>query len=450
VTLADVSQYERGRLDRVGDHAVVVGGSMAGLCAARVLADGFERVTVLDRDPFPEVPTTRDGAPQTSHPHVMLEAGRLTLTDFFPGFDEDLFEAGGLCVDAGIDMQFYDRGGFLAEPPREMPMYCATRPLFEHVVREQMRALDGVDLQGGTQVTGYQFDEGDAAVTGVQCRTDGTERTLATDLVVDATGRISRTPRWLGERGYPTPDIEEVHVDVTYSTIRVERPPDDRRAFFAPPDAPRTRGGAVLPVEGGRWEVIVQGVHGDDAPADREGFLEFAESLPVPEIGRLAREQPWTSEGVHHYPFPCSRRRRYERLDRFPEGLVVTGDAVASFNPIYGQGMSVAALDALSLHHTLAEGGLANVGPRFFDRVGEIVDVVWKLAVGRDFEFRQTEGPKPFGTDLFNRYVARLSRKAHSDGVLTEAFARVFRLERPPTTLLRPGIVLRVLAPVYP
>ncbi len=447
MTLANVTRYDRGRLDRVGDHAVVVGGSMAGLCAARVLADGFERVTVLDRDPFPDEPTVRDGAPQTGHPHVMLEAGRLTLTDFFPGFEDDLFEAGGLCVDAGTELQFYDRGGFLAEPPDEMPMYCATRPLFEHVVREQVRALDGVDLQGGTQVTGYRFDDAGESVTGVRVRAGGDERTLAADLVVDATGRTSRTPRWLADHGFPTPDVEEVHVDVTYSTIRVERPPDDRRVFFAPPDAPRTRGGGAIPVEGDRWEVAVQGVHGDDAPADREGFVAFAESLPVPEVGRLARERPWTSDGVHHYPFPCSRRRRYEHLDRFPEGLVVTGDAVASFNPIYGQGMSVAALDALALHHALAEGGLDGIAPRFFDRVGETVDIVWKLAVGRDFEFRETEGPKPFGTDLFNRYVARLSRKAHSDGVLTDAFARVFRLERPPTALLRPAVALRVLAP---
>jgi len=445
VTLDTVTRYDRGRLDGVGDHAVVVGGSMAGLCAARVLADGFDSVTVLDRDPFPDEPTARDGAPQTSHPHAMLEAGRVTLEDFFPGFGETLFDAGGLCVDAGTELQFYDRGGFLTDPPERLPMYCATRPLFEHVVRERVRALDGVDLQGRTQVTGYRF-EGET-VAGVVTRAGGDERTLSADLVVDATGRTSRTPRWLADRGYPTPDVEEVHVDVTYSTIRVERPPDDRRVFFVPPDAPRTRGGAVIPVEGDRWEVIVQGVHGDDAPTDREGFLAFAGSLPVPEVGRLAREQEWTSDGVHHYPFPCSRRRRYEHLDRFPEGLVVTGDAVASFNPIYGQGMSVAALDALCLHHALAEGGLEGIGPRFFDRIGEIVDIVWKLAVGRDFEFRETEGPKPFGTDLFNRYVARLSRKAHADSLLTEEFARVFRLERPPTALLRPAVALRVLAP---
>jgi hypothetical protein len=141
-------------------------------------------------------------------------------------------------------------------------------------------------------------------------------------------------------------------------------------------------------------------------------------------------------------------RRHYERLDRFPDGLVVTGDAVASFNPIYGQGMSVAALDALVLHHELDHAdGLSGLGPRFFERVGEIVDEPWRLAVGKDFVFDGTSGPKPTGTDLFNRYVARLLRRAQDDDALTEAFFRVFRLERSVTSLLRPGVVWRVLRP---
>jgi len=445
VTLENVTRYDCERLGGVGEHAVVVGGSMAGLCAARVLADAFDRVTVLERDPFPEEPVTRDGAPQTSHPHAMLEAGRVTLENFFPGFGEDLLSAGGLMVDAATEMDYYDRGGYLTTPPNRLPMYCATRPLFEHVVRRRVRALDGVRLRGETPATDYRLD-GDT-VTGVTVRDGDGETALSADLVVDATGRTSRTPGWLDENGYPTPDTEAVEVGVTYSTVRVERPPDDRRVLFVPPDSPRTRGGVALPVEDGRWEVIIQGVHGDDAPTDSEEFIAFAESLPVPDLGEIAREQTWVSD-VHHYPFPNSLRRRYETLDRFPEGLVVTGDAIASFNPVYGQGMSVAALDALSLHHALAAGGLDGLGVRFFDRAAEVVDVVWKLAVGRDFEFEETAGPKPLGTDLFNRYVARLIRRAHSDPLLAEEVYRVFRLEQPPTALLRPGVVGRTLSPV--
>jgi hypothetical protein len=201
----------------------------------------------------------------------------------------------------------------------------------------------------------------------------------------------------------------------------------------------------MLPVEDARWEIVFQGLHGERAPADRATFLEWAETLPVDDIAHQLREQAWVTD-CKRYPFPASVRHHYEALERFPDGLVVTGDAIASFNPIYGQGMSVAALDALALHHELADGR-ANLGPRVFDRVSPIIDEPWRLAVGNDFIFEATTGPKPTGTDLFNRYVARLLDRAHEDAALTEAFFRVFRMERPATSLLHPRIVWRVLRP---
>lgn len=448
MTLATVPRYDRSRVTAVGDHAVVVGASVAGLFAARVLSDGFKRVTVIERDPLPDEPVARCGAPQTSHPHVMLEAGRATAEDLFPGFGEALLAAGGSMIDAATEMKYYDRGDFLADGPNRLPMYCATRALFEHIMRQRVSALDGVRLRDGCRVTDYCLDDAGRSVTGVAFRDGGGEGTeLTADLVIDATGRTSRTPRWLENHGYSAPETDVVHIDVTYSTALVERPPGDRRVLFVPPDSPRTKGGVALPVEGGRWEVIIQGVHGDDAPTDRTGFVEFARELPVPEFGRLVTDREWVSD-IHHYPFPSNVRRHYDQLDRFPAGLVVTGDAIASFNPVYGQGMSVAALDALVLHHALADGGLNGLAPRFFGAAAEVVGIAWRLAVGRDFEFAPTTGPKPTGTDLFNRYVAELLRRAHSDGVLTDAFYRVFRLERPYTALLRPGIVRRVLSPI--
>jgi 2-polyprenyl-6-methoxyphenol hydroxylase-like FAD-dependent oxidoreductase len=443
MTLDSVEPFDPSKPSTVDDHAVVVGGSMAGLLAARVLDDYYERVTVFERDPFPDVPTARTGAPQTSHPHAMLEAGRAVLSDLFPGFEEELHDNGGLTLDAATEMTYYDKGGFVADGPDPLPMWCASRALFEHVTRERVREREGIDLHGETNFTGYEL-EGDT-VTGVTVRDDGEVRTVDADLVVDATGRTSRTPQWLEANGYEPPEVDEVEVDVTYSTIRLDRPEDDRRAIFAPVSPPRKRGFVFLPIEGGEWEVIAGGIHGDDAPTERDQYVEFVESGPVDEMAHLLREREWTSD-IHHYPFPASRWRHYEELDRFPDGLVVTGDAIASFNPIYGQGMSVAALDALALHHELADGA-DDLGPRFFDRASRSIDTVWQVAVGADFEFTETTGPKPPGTDLFNRYVDRLLRQAHSDPVLSDAFNRVLRLERRPTSLLRPGILWRVLRP---
>jgi 2-polyprenyl-6-methoxyphenol hydroxylase-like FAD-dependent oxidoreductase len=448
MTLATLPRYDESSVQISGRRAVVLGGSIAGLCAARVLDDAFESVVVLDRDPLPDDPVARDGAPQTRHPHVLLEGGRATLEDLFPGFSEALLAAGGLLIDASTQLNEFNGGDYIADAPGRLPTYCASRPLLEAVLRRHARALDGVVLRGEHRFTGYETDSADEAVTGVTGRNgDGERFTLAADLVVDATGRTSRTPSWLADRGFQAPATDEVTIDVAYSTIRVERPPDDRRMFLVAPTAPRTRGGALIPAEDGQWEVILQGVHGDDPPTEPEPLQRFADSLPAAEFGAILEEHEWRTEQAERYPYPASRRHRYEDLDSFPDGLVVTGDALASFNPIYGQGMSVAALEALALHHELATGGRRELGPRFFDRAADIVDGVWRVVVGSDFAFTETSGPEPTGAGVTNWYMDRFVSRAHDDQSLSEVYARVTRLEASPTALFRPSVLWRVLRP---
>jgi 2-polyprenyl-6-methoxyphenol hydroxylase-like FAD-dependent oxidoreductase len=217
--------------------------------------------------------------------------------------------------------------------------------------------------------------------------------------------------------------------------------------IFVAPSPPRFRGGATFPIEDSRRRVTLFGLHGDHPPTDPDGLTEFAASLPIPHFERLLDTQPWVTEEINHYPFPANIRRHYEDFDRFPDGLLVIGDALASFNPIYGQGMSVAALEAVVLHHTLADGSRENLAFRFFDRTEEIIDTAWTLAVSGDFAFSQTEGPKPRGTDVINSYLSRLRQKAHNDEVLRDVFGRVLMMERPPMTLFHPRIMWRVMKP---
>ncbi|MFC4405553.1 NAD(P)/FAD-dependent oxidoreductase [Haloarchaeobius iranensis] len=449
MTLANVPRYEESTVARQGDHAVVVGASMAGLVAARTVADAFDRVTVLDRDALADDPVPRRGVPQGHQPHVLLEAGRATLADLFPSFAEELLSNGGLVLDWTHDLVHYEDGGYLEPGPRRRPMYAASRPLFEAVTRRCLAAVDGVRLRPECRFVDYQLADAGTAVDGVVVesgRSDGTS-TLPADLVVDATGRTSRTPAWLAEHGYERPPEEEVTVDVRYSTAVVDRPSADRRAFFVPPTAPRTRGGGAFPVEGDRWLVTLQGVHGDDPPTEPEGLHGFADSLPVDHLARLLDEREWVGDGVESYPFPSNVRRYYEQLDRFPDGLVVLGDAVASFNPVYGQGMSVASLEALVLHHTLADGGLDGLGVRFFDRASEVVDVAWSMAVGSDLGYAATAGSQSVVEAAFTRYLARLVRTAQDDATVADAYGRVVTMEEPPTSLLSPALVARVLSP---
>lgn len=448
MTLATVDRYDPDKISKVGDNAVIVGGSVAGLVTARVLTDAFDQVTIIERDSLPDNPAPRRGVPQGEHIHVLETAGRNTFEDLFPGYGEELISAGGLIIDLLSEFYHFEQGDFLADGPTRMPIYYATRPLIEQILRRRVVALDDVTLQAECQFIDYQFDDATETVEGVTVRNDGSqERNLAADLVVDASGRTSKTPSWLDEHGFESPAIEEVTIDVAYSTNIIERPADDRRTFFIPPEPGRPRGVGMFPIEDERWQTTLLGVHSDHPPTERDAFIEFAKSLPVDEIGRLLETQPWVSDEITHYPFPSNQRSRYEELDDFPDDLVVIGDALCSFNPIYGQGMSVAALEALQLHHTLAANGREEVGIRFFDRAAEVVDSPWSIAVGGDFVFPETTGPKPSGTDFFNWYLDRYIQAAHSDGKLREALVRVFMLEEPPTSLLKPQNVWRVFKP---
>ncbi|SFR46218.1 FAD-dependent oxidoreductase [Halorubrum sodomense] len=447
MTLGETRRYDGERASSKGERAVVLGASMAGLLAARVLDDAYERVTVVERDSLPTAPETRDGVPQGKHVHVLLEAGRSSISDLFPGYGEDLVDAGALIIDVGQELRHYDEGGYLAPPARRMEMYCASRPLLETVVRRHLAELDGVTIRDNTQFVAYRTDADADRIDGVRVRGDDGLETLEAAVVVDATGRASRTPAWLAENGYGEPPVEEVEIDMVYSTLRVNRPEGDRRMPFVPQSAPRTRGGAAFPVEGGEWVVTLGGMHETDPPATVEGFLPYARELPVEDIETILASHEVVSDGVERYPFPSNRRVRYESLDRFPGGLVVLGDAIASFNPIYGQGMSVAALEALALHETLASSGDGPLGKRFAERATDVVDIAWQMAVGSDAAFEATDGPTPPGASMFDTYLSRLVRQAHTDPRLSEAFYRVVGMEVAPTDLLRPGTVWRTVTP---
>ncbi len=441
-----MAQYDESRIEPLDGTAVVVGGSMAGLCVARVLTDAFETVILIERDTLPDEPAIRDGAPQTSQPHALLEAGRATLEGFFPGFSADVKDAGGLELDMTRDIAWHDKGGVVAESETPLSALYASRPLFEQIARKRIRNESNIDVRDGCNFITYTHDESANRITGVTYReTDGETTTIEAALTVDASGRASKTPSWLANHGYQKPAVDRVNIDVTYGTVCVSRPPEAQHGVLIAPEPDRPRGAAMLPIEGDRWQILLQGLHGERVPAEKEPFIEWAAELPIDEVAARLRNQQWLTE-IRRYPFPASVRHSYHELREFPDGLVVTGDALASFNPIYGQGMSVAALDALALHHGLS-AGTPGIGPRVFDRIAPVVDEAWQTAVTNDFIFDQTDGSKPFAADILNTYTTRLVTKAHDDGVLTEAFLRVFRLERPATSLLYPRIVWRTLRP---
>lgn len=444
MTLSTVPRYDSSQIAKREDEAVVVGAGIAGLCAARILADYFTQVTVLERDSLPEEPTTRRGVPQAAHIHILYNTGADILDDLLPGYGEDLLSSGAVKNDRGSDWYVYTGGDFQADTSNRMPLYCASRPLFEYVLRRRVTDLGGVKLRTSHHLIEYRTTRNDTAICGVRVRNEsGAEETLTADLVVDATGRTSRTPTWLENHGYPAPPTDEVVVDIGYSTGVINRPSDDRRAIRILPHE-SSREAAVTPIEGNRWQVGIVGRGDEHPPTTLEEFMNFTDSLAAPDVKHLLEDHEWTSTEIFPGRFPSSRRYRYEDLERFPDGLVVIGDAIVSYNPVYGQGMTVAILESLVLHHTIGDAGLDDLGRRYFQRVEEIVDVPWFKATAADSAFPETSGPIPAGAESYLEYMGQMNRAAHNDGEVSEASVRAIQLERPLSELLQPSIVRSV------
>jgi 2-polyprenyl-6-methoxyphenol hydroxylase-like FAD-dependent oxidoreductase len=432
-------------------HAIVMGGSLAGLLTARVLSKHFDRVTIIEKDRVNHHPESRPGQAQTQHLHGLLATGLQVMTEYFPDLPAALVEHGAVMNDFAKSMCWYIYGGYRSQFEIGFPATTMSRELLEHLVRVRVLGLPNIKLLDRTIVKELQTTIDKDRIIGIKIEQHSTEShsmSLTADLIIDATGRNSSSSRWLQDLGYKPPLESKVHVDVRYATRIYHRDPQDARSqiwIVSTPDASRqTSVGAMFPIEGNRWIVTLGNWHSDEKPITEGNFLEFAHSLEGQDIYDIISQCEPLS-GVIPYKFPFSLRRHYERLKQFPLGYLVLGDAVSSFNPTYGQGMTVAALEAVELDRLLSKHiDPTQLAKTFFRHIAKIIDIPWQLSVGEDFRFSQTRGSKPIGIDFINRYVERLHRATLNDIIVGEAFLKVMNLMAPPISLFHPRIVWRV------
>ncbi|MFI1371008.1 NAD(P)/FAD-dependent oxidoreductase [Streptomyces longwoodensis] len=451
-------------------RAVVIGAGLAGMLAAAALAGAADEVVVLDADALPDGPEHRKGLPQGRHAHILMAGGLAAMEELVPGAGvrKRLLAAGAHELSLGRDMVVLTPEGWFRRWRHEGPALLAcTRALLDWTVRDAVvtQAPVRVEVRPGTRVAGLLGGAG--RVTGVRFHDSGDtragggeDRELTADFVVDASGRGSRVTHWLAALGVTA--VRERTVDTgLVNATRLYRAPEGAGRFpvtvvQADPYVGRPgRSGMILPVEDGRWMVSLAGTRGAEPPGDVDGFLRYAMELADPLVGRfIARAEPltdvWISRSTHNH------RRYLEKVRDWPEGLVVLGDALAMYNPAYGQGMSVAALGARLLAEEVrrAGGGLGSAGLAARVQRGVVpwVDAAWSAAVGQDVWYPQTRGARPTPVDrLVTAYSRRLTKGATGAYGAAAALWEVTSLLAPPTRLFTPGTLLTAaLGPLLP
>jgi 2-polyprenyl-6-methoxyphenol hydroxylase-like FAD-dependent oxidoreductase len=433
------------------NHAVVIGAGMAGLTAAQALSRHFRKVTVLERDILPDGPAPRSGTPQAQHAHMLLAGGLRALQALFRGFEQDLAEAGAVKIRTGKDIRF-ERPGFDPFPIRDLgiDIFCMSRPLLEAVARKRVRQTPNIDLSVRSRVTKLVASHDAMRVEAVRYDTeDGSSVTLEADLVVEASGRCGLSLQLLEELSLPKPEETEIGIDQAYASTIVERPFDNGADWLGNivlPSAPASSRGAFLfPIEKQRWLISIGGNHGDAPPGERAGFMDFVKSLRTPTIYEAIREaRPLTD--IARYKLPCSTRRHFERLDSLPAGLLAIGDALCRFNPVFGQGMSVAAQEAVILDGLLAEETPSERLARdFFAAIQSTIETPWGVAMS-DFVYPATRGVRP--ADLVQRlqYGMALTKLAAQDPEVHRLTAEVSQLLKPQAALREPTLAARVVS----
>ncbi len=443
-------------------HAIVIGSSIAGLAAARMLTNHFAQITVIERDRLPEGPDYRAGVPQARHAHALLVKAQQLLEKMFPGMSQDLIDAGATRFNVGDNMAF-NLFGQWRRPlfQSKLDMLSCSRPLIEYTIYRKLAQNPQVRFLQEHEVTGLTTNDAGTHVTGVRMRPRGeklaNEIELNAELVIDTSGRYSRAPEWLAALGYPTPREISVSAQPGYAS-RIYRKPanfaEEWQAIYIMPSAPHQRRGAViLPLEGNRWQVTLIGMDSDYPPTKEDEFLAFTRTLPDLRVYEALANAEALTDPVG-FRQAENRLRCYDSLPRYLEGFLLCGDSVYALNPVYGQGMTVAAMAAQTLDRMLqrhrrnhAAADQTGLAAAFQKELARVIAAPWQMATGQDKRWQSVEGAEALDavTKIMQGYLDRVQRVMMYNPRVAEAFFYVMHMVSGPEILFRPDILVQVL-----
>jgi 2-polyprenyl-6-methoxyphenol hydroxylase-like FAD-dependent oxidoreductase len=438
----------------LGERAVVLGASMGGLLAARVLADFFDTVTLVERDELADDPAVRRGVPQGRHVHVLLARGAQILDELFPGFLNELVADGAPVWDDGelsdLHLSFGGheilRSGQIAREPKALAVYMPSRPFLECHVRRRLQAMSNVTILAGHEVIELMSTADRGRVTGVRVvnRDGGAEQELTAGVVMDAMGRGAHTPTFLERLDYgrPVEDHIVMHTNYVSQLLRIPQGTLKEMLVDIGPAPDRPAGMFLTGYENDTWMFTVFGMAGHEPPRDLAGMLSFAqEYCPAHLIAAIRAAEP-IGEVAHHH-MPSSQWRRYDKMAQLPDGLLVCGDAICSVNPIYGQGMTLAALEVATLRECLRDGG-SDLPRRYFRASAKPIGVAWQMVASSDLTFPAVAGRRSRLMRVTTRLLDWALTACESDLDVAVRFFKVNGLIYSPIRLLHPAFVYRV------
>jgi len=424
--------------------AVVMGGSIAGLLAARVLSDYFENVTIIERDNYAENHKVRNGTPQANHIHLLLAKGKKIFQEFFPELEQDLMENGANKIDFLNDSKYLLPSGWAQRFDSGIITFTCTRTLLENTIRQQIQKIPKIKIEKKIHITSLISEK----LNNVGLQTSDGKKIHA-DLIVDCTGRNTKTPSWLEDVGYLKPAETKVDSFVGYATRRYIPPKNNRTwkmlvILNKPTTNPRT--GVIYPIEDGKWLVGLYGIGKNYPPTDEQGFLEFTKNLENNDLYEALKDATPDSE-IHGYKVQGSRKYHYEDMKRWPENFIVLGDAVAVFNPFYGQGMTSSALGAEVLGDMLKHGKMEKGFTRKFQkRLAKAISLPWILGTSEDMRWPTTIGKRPdMITRMVQDHAQRVLLLGPKSSLATKSFLQMTHMIKSPVVIFHPLILLQLV-----